>query len=79
MFVEGEIIMEVAAFVLSLISTIAAVVSAVVAVSAKNEVHKLRNRIDGDQNAMVSGNISITNEGENKGIISGVNTGDIRK
>ena len=58
---------------------IAAVVSAIAAVSAKNEVKKLNNQISGKGNIQNSGKVSIKNDGDNQGIISGVNTGEIRK
>lgn len=71
--------MEIASFVLTAISTIATVVSAVAAILAKNEVKKLENQITGNSNAQNPGKISINNQGNNQGIISGVNTGEIRK
>lgn len=71
--------METASFVLSIISTIAAVVSAIAAILAKNEVKELKSYITGNRNSQNSGRISINNRGDNHGVISGVNTGEIRK
>lgn len=71
--------MEMAGFVLSVISTIAAVVSAIAAILAKNEVKRLNNQITGNGNIQNSGKINVKNKGDNQGIISGVNTGEIRK
>lgn len=71
--------MEIANLILAAISTIAAVISAIAAVSAQNEVKKLNNQIAGKGNIQNSGKVSIKNDGNNQGIISGVNTGEIRK
>lgn len=71
--------MESASLILSFISTIAAVVSAVVAVSAKHDVKELKSHINGNHNLQNSGRIDINNMGENHGVVSGVNTGEIRK
>lgn len=65
-----------AMFVLTLIGTVAAVVSAVVAVCAKNEVQRLVNSIKGDRNAQ-AGDVRVENKGDNQGVILGVNTGEI--
>ncbi len=69
--------MEVASFVLTAISTLAAVVSAIAAIEAKNEVKKLKNSINGNNNTQVSGDVSISSGGNNRGVISGVNSGEI--
>ncbi len=65
--------------ILTLISTIAAVISAVAAVQAKNEVKKIRNQLNGDKNVQVTGSVSVNNQGKNTGVVSGVNTGNVRK
>lgn len=70
--------MEVASLILAAISTVAAVVSAVAAIQAKNEVQKLTNNLSGDRNVQLSGKLNIKNKGNNQGVISGVNTGDIQ-
>ena len=69
--------MEIASLVLSVISTLAAVVSAIAAIGAKNEVKKLKNSINGNGNTQVSGGVSVSNSGNNRGVISGVNSGEI--
>ena len=71
--------MEELSLLLDAISTLAAVVSAFAAVKAKNEVKKLKNIINGDKNTQVSGDVSVSNIGNNSGVISGVNSGDIRR
>lgn len=71
--------MEIANLIFTTISTIAAVVSAIAAISVKNEVKALKNQIAGNGNVQNSGKISVNNKGDNQGIISGVNTGEIRK
>ena len=71
--------METASLILSIISTLAAVVSAVVAVSAKHDVKTLKNHINGNHNLQNSGRIDVNSTGENHGVVSGVNTGEIRK
>lgn len=74
---KGEIKMEIASLVLSAISTLAAVVSAIAAIGAKNEVKKLKNSINGNGNTQVPGDVSVSNSGNNRGVISGVNSGEI--
>ena len=69
--------MEIASLVLSAISTLAAVVSAIAAVGAKNEVKKLKNSINGNGNTQVPRDVSVSNSGNNRGVISGVNSGEI--
>ncbi len=71
--------MEIASLVLTIISTIAAVVSAGEALSVNSQVKKLNNKISGNRNIQNSGKISVKNQGDNQGIISGVNAGEIRK
>lgn len=69
--------MEIASLVLSAISTIAAVVSAIAAIGAKSEVEKLKNSINGNKNTQIPGDVSVSNGGNNRGVISGVNSGEI--
>lgn len=69
--------MEIASLILSAISTLAAVVSAIAAIRAKNEVKKLQNMVVGNRNNQIAGNVSVKNKGENRGIVSGVNSGEI--
>lgn len=70
--------MEVASLVLSAISTLAAIISAIAAIGAKSEVRKLKNSFNGNKNAQVSGDLSVSNGGNNRGVISGVNSGEIK-
>lgn len=72
-------LMEIANLVLTVISTIVAIVSAILAVSAKNEVKKLKKQINGNDNVLNSGKISISNDGNNSGVMSGINNGEIRQ
>lgn len=62
--------MEVITLVLSVISTSAAVVSAVIAVKAKNEAKIILQNI-------TSTNTPIANSGVNDGIIIGSNSGEV--
>lgn len=74
--------METANLVLTAINTVAMVVSAIAAVLtiyAKNEVKKIHNQMTGNNSVQVSGDVSVKNDGDNQGIMSGVNTGEIRK
>lgn len=71
--------MEIASLVLTIISTVAAVISAGAALSANSQIKKLNNKISGDRNIQSSGKINVKNQGDNQGIISGVNAGEIRK
>lgn len=71
-------IMEGISLILSAICTVAAVISAICAVKSKNEVTKLRNSICGNNNTQISGNVHVENSGENHGIVSGVNSGEIK-
>lgn len=74
--------MEVLNLVFTGISTVAMVVSAIAAVltiHAKNEVKKICNQMNGNNSVQVSGDVSVKNDGNNQGIMSGVNTGEIRK
>ena len=50
--------MEIANLVLTIISTLAAVVSAIAAISAKNEVKELKNQITGNGNVQNCGVVS---------------------
>ena len=65
--------------ILSVISTLAAVASVVIALMAKRDVKKLRQQIIGTGNNLGTQKVNIKNGGSNQGVISGVNSGDIRK
>ena len=71
--------METANFILSFISTIAAVVSMLIALSAKRDIKKLKQHINGIGNNLGTQKAKVDNRGLNVGIISGVNSGDIWK
>lgn len=68
--------MENAMFILTLIGTVASVVSAIVAVRAKNEAKKIVKGIIGNHNVQ-TGDVQVKTEGDNYGVISGVNAGEI--
>lgn len=48
--------MEIASLILSAISTLAAVVSAIAAIGVKNEVKELQNMVVGNRNNQITGN-----------------------
>lgn len=60
-------------FFLSFISTIAAVVSAIIAVKSKNEAKSILK-----ETRIINDKSYINNKGENSGVIMGVNTGDVK-
>lgn len=70
--------MEVAILILTAISTIAAVISAASAICARSEVLRLKNYINQNVNSHKSGDVSVENIGNNNGVISGVNSGEIK-
>lgn len=66
--------MEALNLVFTGISTFAMVVSAIAAVvtiHAKNEVKKIHNQITGNNSVQASGDVSVKNDGDNQGIVSG--------
>ncbi len=65
--------------ILNVISTMATVVSAIIAVRAKNESKKILKEIreERSRNLKSSGDVQIKNNGSNLGVISGINSGDI--
>lgn len=54
--------METASLVLNAISTLAAVVSAIAAIGAKNEVKKLKNSINGNNNTQFGFNLQANHD-----------------
>ena len=66
-------------FVFSLIGTIATVISTVIAVKARNEAKNILQQIKevSSRNIDSSGIIELKNTGNNSGVISAINTGDI--
>lgn len=67
--------------ILTAIGTVATVISTIIAVRAKNEVKKILNQIkeERSRNIKSSGEVHVTNSGNNSGIMSGINSGDIHK
>jgi hypothetical protein len=72
--------METIALLLSGISTVAAVASAIAAFKARNEVKSLVNQIDSSQQRAIktTGDVKTSNEGSNSGTIVGINSGNIK-
>ena len=71
--------MEEIMFLLTLIGTIATVISTVISIRAKNEARRILEEIkqDGNRNVQNLGNIKVDNTGSNQGSITGINTGSI--
>lgn len=65
--------------ILTAIGTVATVISTIVAVDAKNEAKKILNQVkeEKSRNVTNSGEVEIANKGNNSGVISGINTGEI--
>lgn len=66
--------------ILTAIGTAATVVSTIVAVCAKNEAKKILKQIkeEKSRNVTSNGDVDVTNNGNNFGVISGINSGEIR-
>lgn len=66
--------------ILTAIGTAATVVSTIVAVCAKNEAKKILKQIkeEKSRNVTSNGDVEVTNNGNNSGVISGINSGEIR-
>ena len=74
--------MEIANFILTIISTCAAVASAfaaVISIRTKKKIDNINNKLSGNRSTQITGDLSVKNNGSNEGIMVGVNTGDIRK
>ena len=67
--------------ILTGIGAVATVISTIVAISAKNEAKSILNEIIKEKNRNIKneGDTDITNNGNNYGIISGVNSGEIKQ
>ena len=67
--------------ILNAIGTFATVISTVVAVRAKNETKDILKQIkeEHSRNIMNKGNIQVENSGNNSGIISGINSGEMHR
>ena len=74
-------IWTIVATILTGIGTIATVISRVAAVRAKNEARDILKQIKEEQSRNIenSGNIRIKNNGINKRIMNGINSGETRK
>ena len=66
--------------ILTAIGTAATDVSTIVAVCAKNEAKKILKQIkeEKSRNVTSNGDVEVTNNGNNSGVISGINSGEIR-
>jgi hypothetical protein len=64
---------------LTIVGTVATIISTVVAVKAKNEARDILQEINKEKNRNVQskGNLKVKNVGENAGVINGINSGDI--
>ena len=64
---------------LTAIGTVATIISTIVAVRSKNEAKKILNQIVEEKNHNVEtvGDVTVGNSGQNSGVISGINTGEI--
>ena len=62
------------------LGTVATVISTIIAVRAKNEAEKILKQIreENSRNIKNRGNVTVDNKGSNTGIISGINSGEIR-
>ena len=66
--------------ILTAIGTAATVVSTIVAVRAKNEAKKILKQIkeEKSRNVTSNGDVEVTNNGNNSGVICGISSGEIR-
>lgn len=65
--------------ILTTIGTIATIISTIVAIRAKNEANRILHQIKKEKNRNVanSGEVTVANNGNNLGIINGINSGEI--
>lgn len=74
--------MEIANLIFTAINAVAMVVSATAAVAtlkAKKDLQEQINNMNGTNNAQSSGTVTVNSQGNNNGLVAGVNTGDVRK
>ena len=64
--------------ILTAIGTVATVISAVIAIRAKNEAQDILKQIKEEHSRNV-GNVNVENNGSNSGIMSGFNSGEIHR
>lgn len=66
--------------ILTAIGTVATVISTVIAVRAKNEAKVILKKIEEhSRNIKNKGNVKVENGGNNSGIMSGINSGEINR
>lgn len=65
--------------VLTIIGTIATVISTFLAIKAKNEAKSILREVKNitNKNVTNSGKVEVKNDGMNSGVISGINTGEV--
>lgn len=66
------------AAIATIVGAIATIISTVIAVRAKEEAKSILKQIK-EGNIKNSGKIEVKNNGQNTGIINGINSGDIHK
>ena len=74
--------MEIANLIFTAINAVAMVVSAAAAIAAlkaKKDLQEQINNMNGTNNAQSSGTVTVNSQGNNNGLVAGVNTGDVRK
>lgn len=78
---DGMSILTVVGTIATVIGTIATIISTVIAVKAKNEAKEIWNHIreEKSRNIKSNGQVIVKNSGNNSGILSGINSGEIRK
>lgn len=71
--------METIMLVLTIIGTLATVISTFYAIKAKNEAKEILEQIkeENSRNIKNKGKVEIKNSGSNSGVISGINSGEI--
>ena len=69
--------MEEVMLVLTIVSTIATVISTILAIRAKNEAKDALSEIKKYKNDIKDSEIKITSQGNNAGVIAGINAGEI--
>ena len=78
---EGELNMIDWTLIFTATGAIASVISAIVAVRAKNKTQEILEQVKEEKshNIKNNGDVRISNNGINSGTISGINSGDITK
>lgn len=78
---DNMLILTMFGTIATVIGTIFTIISTVIAVKAKNETKEILNQIreEKSRNIKSSGQVYVNNSGNNSGILSGINSGDIHK